>query len=440
MAVMLWWMTGGTSVNAQTLDARVQRKLAELEAKGVPTTQEAVWKKVKVVPKEDNAEALMFEAAVKLGLPGRPDARLPDIAGVVPPDVTRPLSPTELSFSRAWLASKKEAVQALSVALSKPDCLFLRHGYRLSRANDEYHFMDAHSQTRLLALKSLVHTGEGNVNGAIDAIADILKMSDFLRNEPAVTAYMIRLGIDSYAEKAAGQLIGRRALNEQQLDRLVKLFTREPYIGHLQLGLATEIVMSRPFMSMSAKDFFDAMYGELSVISGVLQTTPPEVLKAGEEHWRDGRNHLDSVMFLEQIGLLIDATEKPYKEAVQVEAAVKARCEEAKQKRFLMTSSFVPPLAEMTVRRTEMDARRRLLLTALAIEQHRLKNMGKLPESLDGLTKGEDPFINGAFRFRKLPRGYVVYSVGEDGVDNGGISRTEAGKGRPHDIPVKVGR
>ncbi|MCX6984707.1 MAG: hypothetical protein NT118_08160, partial [Lentisphaerae bacterium] len=62
---------------------------------------------------------------------------------------------------------------------------------------------------------------------------------------------------------------------------------------------------------------------------------------------------------------------------------------------------------------------------ALAVERYRLK-YGKLPENLSDL-KGEfiekvplDPFDGKELRYRKLPKGYMIYSIGSDCVDNGG--------------------
>jgi hypothetical protein len=447
VAMMLGWLVGITFVQAQTMDARVQRKLAELEGKGVPTTQEAIWKKVKVVLPEDNAAPLLIAAGAKVVVPARADARVPYLSKAVAPDVTLPLAVTDVNFGKAWLTQNAGALQALSVALKKPECLFQAHGSKLSRSNDEKHFQEVAKLARLLALKSHVHTGEGNVNGAIDAIADLMKLSDFLRNEPTMVAYLTRLAVDTFAASATEQLIGRRALNENQLGRLTKLFANESYAAHLQFGLASEIVMSRPLMTMSAKDFLSSLLLESAGLSGDAQVAlPPGVDKAAEEHGKDGRNHLDAAMFLEQMGVLIEAAEKPFKDAVQMEEAVKAKCDEAKQKRFLMTSSFVTALAEMAPRQAEAIARQRLLLAALAIEQHRLKNLGRMPESLEGLAKSEgkavweDPFAKGALRFRKLPRGYVVYSVASDGENNNGVKKPEAGKGRPYDIVVRVGR
>jgi len=63
--------------------------------------------------------------------------------------------------------------------------------------------------------------------------------------------------------------------------------------------------------------------------------------------------------------------------------------------------------------------------TALAVERYRLAR-GKLPEELSQLVPDylaavpEDPFDGTPLRYRCTGRGFVIYSVGEDGNDDGG--------------------
>jgi hypothetical protein len=67
----------------------------------------------------------------------------------------------------------------------------------------------------------------------------------------------------------------------------------------------------------------------------------------------------------------------------------------------------------------------RSITTALAIERYRIAH-GRWPESLQQLVPqfiGNlplDPFDGQALRYRRLPDGVVVYSIGWDGIDDGG--------------------
>jgi hypothetical protein len=67
----------------------------------------------------------------------------------------------------------------------------------------------------------------------------------------------------------------------------------------------------------------------------------------------------------------------------------------------------------------------RLIRTALAIEQFRLKH-DQPPDTLDELTPQYltnvllDPFDGQALRYTKSTEGYLLYSIGPDRVDDGG--------------------
>ncbi len=68
---------------------------------------------------------------------------------------------------------------------------------------------------------------------------------------------------------------------------------------------------------------------------------------------------------------------------------------------------------------------------ALAVEQYRLKN-GHWPDSLDRLVPGyldavpEDPFGTGKVRYKHTDTGVMLYSIGPDDKDQGGITEAEA--------------
>jgi hypothetical protein len=80
----------------------------------------------------------------------------------------------------------------------------------------------------------------------------------------------------------------------------------------------------------------------------------------------------------------------------------------------------------------------RLLLAVVAVEKYR-SVAGLLPEKISDLGPAEvpsDPFDGQPLRYKKLAKGYVVYSIGEDEVDNGGTQ----GFGPGTDITFTVER
>ena len=80
---------------------------------------------------------------------------------------------------------------------------------------------------------------------------------------------------------------------------------------------------------------------------------------------------------------------------------------------------------------------------AIAVEHFRL-DTGKLPERLDELVPKYmekvpiDPFDGKPLRYKRLEKGYTIYSIGEDGKDDGGQKRKPGKEG--YDYPFTVHR
>ena len=89
----------------------------------------------------------------------------------------------------------------------------------------------------------------------------------------------------------------------------------------------------------------------------------------------------------------------------------------------------------------------RLSLTALAEERWRLAHDGQVSESLADLVPTflpaipVDPFDGQPLRYKKLAKGYVIYSIGEDLTDDGGKEQIPgAAKSDHYDITFTVER
>jgi hypothetical protein len=86
--------------------------------------------------------------------------------------------------------------------------------------------------------------------------------------------------------------------------------------------------------------------------------------------------------------------------------------------------------SKIVLREASCIARLRAARVALCIERYRLAQ-GKLPDSIADLASFlihaafTDPFDGNQLRYERLTNGYGVYSVGEDGVDDGGDEKRD---------------
>ncbi len=82
----------------------------------------------------------------------------------------------------------------------------------------------------------------------------------------------------------------------------------------------------------------------------------------------------------------------------------------------------------------------RLARTGLALAAYR-QDHGRFPESLDALAPRYvrsvpiDPFSDTAFKYRRVDKGYLLYSVGENGKDDNGQSRWDDARCEDEEAP-----
>jgi hypothetical protein len=119
---------------------------------------------------------------------------------------------------------------------------------------------------------------------------------------------------------------------------------------------------------------------------------------------------------------------------------------QARRGYYIMSSLLLPAFSKAFVRDLEHSARLRVAQTAMAVERYQLANQGRLPATLATLVPKyleavpADPFDGEPLRFKTLPGGYVIYSIGQDATDDGGTplpsgSRTVKA---PHDITFTI--
>jgi hypothetical protein len=108
---------------------------------------------------------------------------------------------------------------------------------------------------------------------------------------------------------------------------------------------------------------------------------------------------------------------------------------------FYISAMMLPSLSKPVVKEVQCTAQLRLALSAIAVERYRLA-LGKLPDALGDLVPKylpsvpEDPFDGQPIRFKHVEEGYVIYSIGPDGIDDGGRERLSLGSAKAKNIKV----
>ena len=110
---------------------------------------------------------------------------------------------------------------------------------------------------------------------------------------------------------------------------------------------------------------------------------------------------------------------------------VAAQFEEiARRRSYFFSGMLVSSYSSVLVRSAATQARLRLARTVMAIEKFRSVR-GRLPEKLGELAPQflssvpADPFDGAPLHYRRLAKGYVIYSIDADGKDDGGREKPQ---------------
>ncbi len=399
------------------------QRLDRYRAAGQPTTMAELDAWNPPVPVAENAGVLLVEASFAWRS-GR-NTNLPTIRyPVVYPPPGQAWSASLLNAARKELEDNSDSLTQIHAALERPRCYYpvLRGGVY----NGSHRFPLRQAVGNLI-LEARYAAEMGDSERAVQAIIAALRAAGTLEAEPLLNGYSFRVSLGRIALEAAEAVLSRTPLADDQLVRLQGVCVLAEATNHLGRALVGERVLKLEALHDS--------YGAL-----LLSSTPPT---GWQEHLEAAVLDLGDFCGLKQrdIEYHLDRLDELAEAAALPRAAAPARQRQfvAKLQELYGLSSWLYPLAMQERWRlqqilpTELGwlARLRCARTATAIERWRLAHGGTLPASLNDLVPGylaavpEDPTDGKPLRYRPLSPapGYVVYGIGEDGVDDGGKER-----------------
>jgi hypothetical protein len=264
-----------------------------------------------------------------------------------------------------------------------------------------------------------VAAAKGDGREFTHAVASILGLGRTLDKEPFLISLMVRRVILRFGVRAL-----ERGLN-QGVDltantNLAGLFEQAAEANALTNALIGERAVAIPYFRVSRQDN-PRLYAPLKEgqAEGALQNGDWSMLKL------IGYYEMDLGQFLYAMDDIIELAGDEPPQFMRIDMHFAKAFAAAKKKRRNFCALIFSHYGGVGVYEGESVAHLRGAATALAIEQFRSRN-GRLPDKLDELTPGflpevpEDPYNGKKLCYRRLPKGYVVYSVGRDLTDDGG--------------------
>ncbi len=335
-------------------------------------------------------------------------ARLADIGDESIPD------PEELSAGQ-----KTEIVGRYDAALRK-----LREGLTLARtkppvspglADGFADFANLRTLARVLSVEASLNAEQGDAAGAISSTLDSVQLGADLGRDGTLIEYMVGVAVEAIGTNRAFGFVSRldTAGAREAAKRVSGIIATLPQLDAVVRG-------EQRFCMTSLKATLSHWNWRWRLVRGCCEGV------TGAPYWWYAAGLLVRSLFLTRRGVVRDCQRAwngilakaslPYQDA--------ARLWEASSN--WLVDFVIPSIAMVIVTNAERKVQLAFLACALALRAWKLER-GEYPESLVDLTPEYldavpvDPFGYGeAMRYRRSGDGYTLYSVGPDGIDNGG--------------------
>jgi hypothetical protein len=382
--------------------------------------------------------ATLYEQARESSLPLKddPDWTIVEKCG----DPSKPGFDPNRPELRRLLKKYAAVLVLLREAASKPNCCFERNYHWLSFDTSLSDVQQLRMDAVLLDFDARAKTADGNARGAVEDINAMLAMSAHARNDPLLVCLIVSGSIEQKAIAAFQNLLTSGKLSAGDLATL-----------RIPASPSYRTLMERASRGEEAARltvFYGIGTGELS-----LQDTA-KWFNVGYK--ADLDVEASAVGSLYRVFLFADDLAEHHRLSQEIRQITKLPYCQAKvqYQNFgtafnrhpagLLNRLIFPAMQAGFQYVARAGALRDALRLGVAVEKYRVGH-GRLPARLEDLTPELipvvplDPFDGKPMRMRRTEHGLVVYSIGPDGIDNGGTPIPPIQKsGQPYPPPGDV--
>jgi hypothetical protein len=300
----------------------------------------------------------------------------------------------------------------------------------------------------LVLVDAIYQSGEGSADGAVNDLLSANRLTQTLNDEPVIISQLVRMACWTYFNSALEAVLSHSVLSDNQLLDLSEATEREENPASVLHAFAAERCLGYyEIENFPAIATISNLASEES--NGNNSGRSSSQVTAGYALFRAiGLVAANENYYLERMSNYVELCNVPFPQRLDLSDRLKNRYDDLNNPARLMflANLFLVSGERFTAREGGDEARHNLRLTALAIERYRRANGEQLPPSLADLTPTflptvpVDPFDGKPLRYKKLDRGYRIYSIGPDRKDDGGVDRDPRKVNSPEDITFTVAR
>lgn len=402
--------------------AKVNRRIEAIRAAGDPVTFAELNSRYRL-PDGENAADYITTGFTYLKLPDKQQQeQLPLFDLQTLPRRTEPITSETRAFIIQVLLDNQKPLELLRKGAAIRDCRYpmdLSQGFSCRIPHLSPGLREA---TFLFVWKAILEAEQHHTEPTVQAILCACGLAHSLRDEPADVSQLVRMFLDRVTGLALERVLHKTALDDAQLRRIDTALAAayDPNTAVL------------PFVCRRCT-VYEAFRAprDPSLTRGADERAPSRARVAIGRVF--GTLDLSLLEYLDRVDQYAAILELAPSERLKAIAEAEDR-QEAAPLPFPELAWLLDDLGRIIRNDLEDMAQLRAAQTAIAVERYRLAN-SRLPENIGDLVPTfleavlTDPFDGLPLRYRKRNPGYVVYSVGPNGMDNGGAERRPTPQG-----------
>lgn len=425
----------------------INRELAKIQVAGLPISGEELNRWYAAVPDRENSALVLTQAFSLLHTinteSGERVNEVQDLKDKFPRRADQ-LTSEQVEMIRWFVATNQPAMakvrEALKLASSRYpiDCTKLM-------STELPHLADLVSLAYLNQCSAVLAILDGQTNAPIENIEAILALAHTLDDEPPLISQLVRLRMVRMAFATLEHQANANPFTPAEILSLENLFTHIRTTNTAARALIGERALTIPYFRMTKAEAL-----RLHPPSDQNDTKPNSPLPChGPAILRlIGYYELDYGSYLIGMNKAITLLSNPPPENLRAFRYLSRVGEESAKRRRTLSGQTMSVYAAVPFHEAEAIAHQRIVALALSLESFR-NETERLPEQLAELTPKylpempEDPFTGVALKYRRTEQGYVIYSVGRDREDNGGLEKADRKKSadkNSYDITFTVDR
>ncbi|MBP7935188.1 MAG: hypothetical protein KA354_11125 [Phycisphaerae bacterium] len=284
------------------------------------------------------------------------------------------------------------------------------------------------SAFKLLSLRTREAVGRGQADQAAEVVISSFAALRILRTQPTVIVQVSGVTCRSLLLTDAQAVLNLAQLSEGSLARLQRAVQESWMDNEIERMVLADRVYGIAGMRCDLVTLVDEQVAAKLVEEGIAPSMP-------EGSWLNPFPRQLSLGYLKDMDRLLQASRKPWPEIVTAMS-------QPGLARSTLGRLLVPSMTRSVVLTGRSLAKMRCTAVAIMIRRHLIRH-GMLPETLAELIPAwadalpADPFTGKSLIYRREPGGYIVYGVGEDLQDDGGLLEGSEGDQRV-DCGVRV--